>query len=510
MRSNADGIGTRWAARAGGRWNGGRVTRASSGPGQGRQPVAIGIGRSPVLDALFIDWPDGVTQSEMSLAPGVVRTIVETQRQISSCPVIFAWDGQRFRFETDALGVGGIGFLVGAERDAEGRIRPRFAPPRPRESIRLQGPTQPRDGAFEIRLTEPMEEACYLDAARLVAWQVPRGWHLVLDERMAIAGPEPTGRPRFFRRSIEPIDALRNSDGRAFEFGTPHRRFIGRLREEGSLTLAFSEPIDAPHGEPALVVDGWVEYPYSQTSFAMWQEGTLPRAPSIDALDPVSGAWVTIVDEIGYPAGMTRQSLLPLSGEGIASLPKGCTTIRIRTSVELYLERVRLAWLEPCPEARRFEVPMIAAEVAECGYPVKVELPQKRPFYDYDRRLPLWDCRSQPGFYTHFGDCLDLVHSSDGAVAIFGPGEEVRLRFSADGFEAWSRADRDEVDRAADSSDEVVFVLELDGWCKDMDRYTKDGATLEPLPVREGADDADRHRRDVLHRRLNSRLSGGR
>ena len=47
-------------------------------------------------------------------------------------------------------------------------------------------------------------------------------------------------------------------------------------------------------------------------------------------------------------------------------------------------------------------------------------------------------------------------------VAIFGPGEDVRLEFEApaDAVPAgWTRR----------------VVLETDGWCKDMDLYTKDG-----------------------------------
>jgi len=522
MRSNADGIGTRWAARTDGRWNGGWVLRHSSGPGQGRQPALIGIGRAAQVDALFIDWPDGIIQSEIVVTPGAVRTITETQRQISSCPVIFAWDGERFAFETDCLGVGGLGYLVGATRDESGRIRPEYAPPRPRESVRLSTELVAEDGAYEIRLTEPMEEACYLDSARLFAWRVPNGWHLTLDERMGINGPEPTGEARFYRRSISPShasavaapsaestppesgpvessasEALLRVDHVAFEFGAAHPRYIGRLRESGTLTLTFPEPLDAHEGDPALVINGWVEYPYSQTSFAMWQASASPEAPSIDALDPHTGEWNTLVEQLGYPAGMTREALLPLTGDGIAKLPRGCTTLRIRTSVELFLDAVKLVWLEPCAEATRTELPLQSAEVAECGYPRKLDLPQKRPLYDYEHRAPLWDCRTQPGFYTRFGTCTDLVREGDGALAIFGPGEEIRMRFAPRSMGATV------FDTARAS---LVFVLALEGWCKDMDRYTGDGATLGPLPTQDGAESV----RDALHRAFNTRWDGGR
>ena len=45
-------------------------------------------------------------------APGPIA-IEEVQRQVSSCPVIFAWNGRTYEFITDVLGVGGIGFATG-------------------------------------------------------------------------------------------------------------------------------------------------------------------------------------------------------------------------------------------------------------------------------------------------------------------------------------------------------------------------------------------------------------
>ena len=51
------------------------------------------------------------------------------------------------------------------------------------------------------------------------------------------------------------------------------------------------------------------------------------------------------------------------------------------------------------------------------------------------------------------------------------------------------------------------FVLEADGWCKDMDLYTLDGDTVQPVPTLENADsDAV----NALHRRFNTRYRAGR
>ena len=74
-------------------------------------------------------------------------------------------------------------------------------------------------------------------------------------------------------------------------------------------------------------------------------------------------------------------------------------------------------------------------------------------------------------------------------MVIFGPGEAVTLEFDVPPAvpEGWTRR----------------LVLEARGWCKDMDMYTLDGDTIEPLPGRNT--DA----RERLHRRFNTRYAAG-
>jgi hypothetical protein len=136
----------------------------------------------------------------------------------------------------------------------------------------------------------------------------------------------------------------------------------------------------------------------------------------------------------------------------------------------------------------------MSAVVAETGYATRTTFAQRRPFYDYGRRLPMWDCRHMSGFYTSFGDAAPLVQNVDDASAIIGPGEEVQLSFEADVSTkdiGWSRC----------------YVLELNGWAKDKDLYTKDGDTVGPLPRRD--DSPDSSARDLLHRNHNQRFRSG-
>jgi hypothetical protein len=136
-------------------------------------------------------------------------------------------------------------------------------------------------------------------------------------------------------------------------------------------------------------------------------------------------------------------------------------------------------------------LPLTSARLAYGGFARREMHAGRRPSYDYDRRTPMWDARYLKGYYTAQGPITDLVQAEDGAVAVFGPGEELHLTFAASlaaPKAGWTRR----------------FVLEARGWCKDMDLYTKDGDTVEPLPGTRTAASAQ------LQRRYTTRYESGR
>ncbi len=371
--------------------------------------------------------------------------------------------------------------------------------PRPWENLLLPaGLAQPADGRYRLKLSEPMEETLYLDSARLRAYDLPPGWQLVLDERMGILGPEPTGEPRYYRRELLPArtvnerreevtTALLAADGEAAPVGELDHRFIGRLKGRHRLELHFDRPLDEGPGSPMLVIDGWVEYPYSQTSFAAWQANAGFEAPTLEVQDG-DGSWQPLLGQFGYPAGMPRRMSVPLP-----ALPAGARALRLSTNMEVYWDRLALAWSEPLPAVASRLLPLAAARVAKTGFARRTTHPQRRPEYDYSRRSPFWDARYMPGNYTNLGPAQALVARTDNALAVIGAGEEVHLEFAAELPPlpaGWSRR----------------LVLETNGWAKDMDLFTKDGETLGPLPsLGEPGEQVSR-----LHRQYNQRYQAGR
>ena len=59
------------------------------------------------------------------LAEAFTRRIVERSRKPTSCPLVFAWDGERFRFVTDFLGGGEMGYWLAPGEHGVQRLRNR-------------------------------------------------------------------------------------------------------------------------------------------------------------------------------------------------------------------------------------------------------------------------------------------------------------------------------------------------------------------------------------------------
>jgi hypothetical protein len=172
----------------------------------------------------------------------------------------------------------------------------------------------------------------------------------------------------------------------------------------------------------------------------------------------------------------------------LATLPKRTKALRLTTNQEIYWDRIAVVYADSPPAVHTTRLPLARAELQARGFAPPPPGPQRQPHYDYERRSPFWDTRYLLGNYTAFGTVGELLATADDGLAIIGPGEEIQLEFAAR-VPALTRGWRRRL------------VLEANGWAKDMDLYTADGATLEPLPV-SGKPAA---RRDALNRQYNTR-----
>ena len=233
LRTNADGIGSWVRLHIGPLSTAAENTTFTAGLTQSRQPIHFGIGKSTVVDAMRVRWPDAMPQAELS-QPACLVTIVEINRKPDSCPTIFLWDGERLAFLTDCLGAGSMG-----EMEADGSTRP----PRPEESVKIEpGKLVPKNGKYVLKIAEPMDEVLYLDHLRLDVIDHPVGVSLFPDERFATADPQPTQERLFFRNS-ERIFPLNATDHRGRDITAILRERDGKTVDDFDMRswLGFAE-----------------------------------------------------------------------------------------------------------------------------------------------------------------------------------------------------------------------------------------------------------------------------
>jgi hypothetical protein len=448
--------------------------------------LSFGLGNAPKADLVSLRWTEGVIQAEPDVAippgprPAVVR-IDQVQRKAASCPVIFTWDGTKFAFVADCMGGGGLGFLV-----APGT----YGPPDPTERVRIPPELlKARDGHYEVRLIEPLEEVCYADRLALTAVDHPADAEAHPDERFGGASlPPPAERVYAFRtaeavlparakdlRGADVLDALSRADRVYAEGFDLHRDLLGFTAAEHGVELDFTGRVPAlAEGERlVLLLDGWIEYGYSRTFYAAAGAGVAPISPTLEVPDG-KGGWKPGFAEgggdIGYPAGTPRTMTADVTGVVTAAAPR----FRIRTNLEIYWDRIRLFVDRGEKGIVRTTAAPVSADLRFAGFPREVSPDGRLPkMHDYALMDP-----SVPGFkalrgaYTRFGDVLPLVTKADDRSVIFRNGEEIALRFRVADFpplqEGWTR----------------TFLLETEGWCKDMDPHTAENATVEPLPHR--------------------------
>jgi hypothetical protein len=471
-RSPVSGFGTRVEVRCGLHSQVLTYTGRSGSLSQSSVPLVVGLDGAGQADYVALAWPDGVTQCERELPAGWQHRLQETDRRISSCPVLFAWNGQRFEFVSDFAGVGGLGYLA-----APGQ----YAQPQVCEYVKIEpGLLVPRDGAYELRLCEPMEEVAYVDQLELLAVDHPAGRAVYPDERLAIGGPPPSRRllcpdtPIFAAAATAPdgtdCTARLAKVDRVYAYQPDiDRRFVGFCAPH-TLVLDFANRLAAIDSERPtyLFINGWIEYAYSQSTFAASQAGVTWQPPRIEQ-GSSRGQWEVLVADAGAPGGLGRMIAVELTGK----LRRDDCRLRITTNLEIYYDQVFIAADRGTGDCVVRQAPLQRAGLHRLGFPLECSPDGRRPtIYDYDHIVPESAFKMLCGAYTRYGPVESLLADTDDRYVIMGTGDEIALTFDARGLPALG------------SGCARSFILISHAYCKDMDLYTATPDTVAPLPFR--------------------------
>ena len=461
---NKTALGVKVEVFASGLWQKWELPGASGYRTQGPPQILVGLGHAEGVDLLRILWPTGVLQDEIDLPHQPVIAMKEADRRGSSCPVLFAWDGHKYRLVTDVIGAGVVGhWFTPTRRNI----------PNPGEWIKVDGAQlAPVNGKLSLRFIEPMEEVNYIDQLRLAAVDHPADVEVNPDERFLDDPPFASGRVVASRDAHLPVaawdgegreslDALSRRDHRFVSGFTP-------LPYDGfanlhSLTLDLG---DVKQNAPVrLLLTGYVNYFSATSLYAAWQAGIKPVSPYVEAQLP-DGSWKRIADDVGFPAGLERTIVVDLSGK----LPANTRRIRLMTNLEIYWDQALIDQSNDA-EFHATEIPLGAATLHFRGYPTQTEGASPGDLdYDYDRVSLTGPFQHQRGNYTRMGDVTPLLTAIDDRYVIFGSGEEIAAEFDAAQLPAlpanWKRD----------------YFFYANGFVKDMDWWDASPFTVAQLP----------------------------
>jgi Flp pilus assembly protein TadD len=458
--SNRPGVGSKIQVRAGSL--SARLETSAATPAIAPADLVFGLGNRPGADAVRVLWPSGILQTEvLPSAPPSPLVVEELDRKPSSCPFLFTWNGERFEFVTDFMGGGEMGSWEGPGKRNT---------PNPLEYVRIGGDQlRAKDGRFEIRVTNELEEALFVDRLQLLAVAHPPDVDLYPNEGMTEA-PKPfrlfavtRGRvPRAVDDSGRDVTERVARIDRRYPDGFALDRFRGYAAPH-TLTLDLGPDVGKA---PVLLLTAWTDYAFSSDNVAANQAGLSLTAPLLQARD-AAGGWRTIVADIGIPVGRPQTVTVDLAGR----LRPREHEVRIVTNMRIYWDRVLVADAVPDAGLQTRALDPITATLGVRGFSGEVRPDgQEPPRYDYDRVTLASPWKTMPGRYTRQGGVRELLTKADDMFVIAKPGDEIALSFDAAAAgplpDGWSR----------------TFLLLADGFSKEMDINSASPDAVMPLP----------------------------
>jgi tetratricopeptide (TPR) repeat protein len=478
--SNRSGIGAKVEVRSGSLVQ--KLETYSASPSPAPADIVFGLGQRERVDAVRVLWPAGIVQAETeipssneagaqppraALAP-LVLPILELDRKPSSCPFLYTWNGERFEFITDFMGGGEMGYRVGPSGS--------YNTPDPDEYVRIPGDKlKERDGRYELRIMNELEEVLFVDRLQLVSVAHPRNVEVYPNEGLLNAPPP---FKLYATRDARPPLAATDEHGHDvlprilhLDRQYPDDFTLDRLRgysREHRLTLKLDTENNkhAPKARTLLLLTGWTDYAFSSDNVAASHAGKHLQPPALQIKD-ARGRWHTVVDNIGIPIGRPQTITLDLTGK----FPTRNPEVRIVTNMRIYWDQILVDTSGERAPLQLTRLDPLRADLHWRGYSAAISPDGREPFaYDYERISHLSTWKVMPGRYTREGDVRALLLKTDDIFVIARTGDEISLSFDARALPqlpaGWTR----------------TFLLYADGYSKEMDINSATPDTIGPLP----------------------------
>ena len=458
--SNRSGVGSKIEIRAGSLAQ--KLETYSASPAPAPADIVFGLGKRAAVDAVRVLWPAGIVQSETEIAKDKPLMLTELDRKPSSCPYLYTWNGERFEFVTDFMGGGEMGHL-----DAPGI----FNMPDPDEYVRIRGDQlREHNGRYELRVTNELEEALFLDKVQLISVAHPDGVEIYPNEGLTVP-PQPfriystrDARPPLAAVDEHGHDVLSRIELIDRQYPDDFKRHgIRGYADEHELTLKLDA---APSSRIKLVLTGWTDYAWSSDNLAASQSGKRLQLPALQVKDK-QGQWRTVIENVGIPVGRPQSVVVDLTGKFLSA----SRDVRIVTNMRIYWDQILVDTSGGDFPLRLTRLDPSVADLRWRGFSLEHSPDGRQPLtYDYKQVSFTSPWKVMTGRYTREGDVRKLLLASDDMFVISRPGDEIVLSFAAEKLpplpHRWTR----------------TFLLYADGFSKEMDINSASPDQIGPLP----------------------------
>jgi Tfp pilus assembly protein PilF len=482
--SNKSAIEAKVEMRAGSLYQ--KLETYAASPAPAPADVIFGLGQREAPDAVRVLWPAGIVQTETEFPPlgragdgktsgsFITLNITELDRKPSSCPYLYTWNGDHFEFVTDFMGGGEMGYLEEAGR---------YNKPDPDEYVRIRGDQlKESDGRYELRVTNELEEAIFVDRLQLMVVAHPIGTEIYPNEGMS--DPPKPFKLFLTRNARPPLSAVDDRGNDVLDrISRLDRRWpddfkLDRIRgyaEEHTLTMKLEAESQVQSAKskvrPArekvvLLLTGWTDYAWSSDNVAAAQGGKAMKLPSLQVKDG-KGIWRTVIEDIGIPVGRPQTITVELTGKFLSANRE----VRIVTSMRIYWDQILVDTSNANSPTLITRLDPVRADLRWRGFSAEVTPDGREPYgYDYQRVSFASPWKVMTGRYTREGDVRELLLESDNMFAICRPGDEISLSFAADSLPPLP------------AGFTRTFLLYSDGFSKEMDINSASPDQVRPLP----------------------------
>jgi hypothetical protein len=435
--------------------------------------VLFGLGSRLSADAVRVIWPSGVVQAETELPaarqtsaaltrglPRAALKVEELDRKPSSCPYLYTWNGTRFEFVTDFMGGGEMGAWAGPGQ---------YNMPDPDEYVRIRGDQlREKDGRYELRVTNELEEVLFVDRLQLLAVSHPEGVEVFPNE--GLGNPTGPGFKLYTARGARPPLSARDEHGhdvlaRLAKLDRTYPDDFKLLPVRG-YAAEHALTLDLGRGATLLLLTGWTDYAWSSDNVAASQRGLEMKPPSLQVKDG-EGKWRTVIESVGFPVGRPQTVTVDLKGKFLS----GSREVRVLTNMRVYWDQALVDGSGGGHEFRVERLEAAGATLRERGFSAEVSADGREPYsYDYARVSLASPWKTFTGRYTRVGDVRELLLGADDMFVVSKPGDELALSFDAARLAplpaGWTR----------------TFLLYADGFSKEMDINSASPHEVAPLP----------------------------